>query len=120
VLAGRADLDQRAKTEYAAAGIREVAERLYTDLREAGLDVLLDDRRENPGVKFNDADLMGVPVRLDIGERSLRKNVVEFKLRHEAERVEIPVGEAVQHVVEAVEKLRAEIRSRVRPVDYVE
>ncbi len=94
------------------------AERLYRELTEAGLAVLLDDRGENAGVKFNDADLIGVPARLTVGDRSLKNGLVEFKLRREDERLEVPLAEVVQHVVQAVDRLRGELLARVGPVEY--
>ncbi|MCX6996033.1 MAG: proline--tRNA ligase [Kiritimatiellaeota bacterium] len=60
----------------------QTAQALTAALEQAGLDVLLDDRDERPGVKFKDADLLGLPIRVNIGEKSLAKGVVEIKLRH--------------------------------------
>jgi prolyl-tRNA synthetase len=56
---------------------------LYTTLSNLGYDVLLDDRSESPGIKFNDADLLGIPLRITISPRSLEKNCVEIKLRND-------------------------------------
>ena len=64
------------------AGELEAAEELYGQLKAAGLDVLLDDRDERAGVKFNDADLIGIPIRLTVGSRGLANGQVEMKLRH--------------------------------------
>ena len=61
--------------------VRDAAEHLYARLRDAGLDVLYDDREESPGVKFNDADLIGLPVRLVVSPRNLRDGVVELRHR---------------------------------------
>jgi prolyl-tRNA synthetase len=61
----------------------EAAERLAGGLAEAGLDVLIDDRAERPGVKFNDADLIGVPIRITIGDKALEQGGVELKLRRD-------------------------------------
>ncbi len=97
-----------------------VAEKLYAALQERGIEVLLDDRRENPGVKFNDADLIGIPVRLTVGDRGLKKGVVECKLRREDERSEVLVDAAVEHVVAAVRMLEGELAARVMPVEYQE
>ncbi len=97
-----------------------VAEKIYADLNARGLEVLLDDRRENPGVKFNDADLLGIPVRLTVGDRGLKNGVVEFKLRGESERSEVAVEAAVEHTVEAVRQLEAELAQRVVEVEYKE
>ena len=63
--------------------VSEVAENLYAELEAEGLEVLLDDREESPGVKFNDADLLGVPVRVTISPRTLEKASVEVKRRSE-------------------------------------
>lgn len=59
----------------------EIAQRLSDELSEAGVDVLVDDRKERPGVKFKDADLIGIPVRLTIGDKAIEQGGVEFKLR---------------------------------------
>ena len=96
------------------------AEQIYGQLREQVLDVLIDDRRENPGVKFNDADLIGIPVRLTVGDRGLKKGVVEFKLRRDSERSEVSVDQAVEHVINAVRQLERELSDRVVEVPYSE
>ncbi len=59
--------------------VAEAAEKLYADLQSAGIEVLFDDRQESPGVKFNDADLIGVPFRVTVSARTLEKDSVEFK-----------------------------------------
>jgi len=59
----------------------KAAEKIYKELTEAGIDVLMDDRDERPGVKFNDADLIGLPIRITIGDKSLKDNRVEVKAR---------------------------------------
>jgi prolyl-tRNA synthetase len=74
------------------------AESLYHDLRAAGVDVLLDDRNESPGVKFADADLIGVPLRLTISKKSLANSSVEVKWRAEKDRFLVPLGEIVAWV----------------------
>ena len=66
--------------------VRGVAEELYGKLREAGVDVLFDDRDERPGVKFKDADLIGIPVRLVVGAKSLADGKVELSQRRDRER----------------------------------
>ena len=60
---------------------REVTERIYKELSSKGLDVLVDDRNERPGVKFKDADLIGIPYRITIGKKDLANGNVEFKVR---------------------------------------
>jgi prolyl-tRNA synthetase len=74
--------------------VAEAADVLYRQLMEAGIEVLYDDRDERAGVKFNDADLIGLPLRLTVGARGLEKGVVELKVRHTGERREIPLDEA--------------------------
>ena len=63
------------------SAVMQTAERLYTELTAAGVEVMLDDRDDRPGVKFKDADLVGFPIRLGIGEKSLAKGEVELKPR---------------------------------------
>jgi len=83
-------------------------ERLYTALQSAGIDVLYDDRPASPGVKFNDADLIGVPVRLTVSPRTLGLDSVEVKLRTEASSYHIPLTGAVEDVCALVrERLAA-------------
>ncbi len=96
------------------------AEAIYADLTERGIDVLLDDRRENPGVKFNDADLIGIPVRLTVGDRGLKNGVVEFKLRRDSERGEVPLAEAADRAEAAVRALKDELTQRLGEVPYTE
>ena len=66
--------------------VRQRAEALYTDLRAQGYEVLYDDRQESPGVKFNEADLLGMPLRLTISQRTLETDSVEIKRRTEKEK----------------------------------
>lgn len=93
----------------ALRGGGEQADLLYRQLQMVGVDVLYDDRDESPGVKFNDADLIGAPIRLTIGKRSLASGGVEMKLRHEKERVVIPLEIIVDQVQMVAGRLRAEI-----------
>jgi len=80
----------------------EVGERLYDALRGAGIDVLLDDRDERPGVKFKDADLIGIPYRIVVGARGLEKKVVELKRRRDGSSRELPVDRAAETVAETI------------------
>ena len=99
---------------------QEAAEKLYADLQEKGVEVLLDDRNENPGVKFNDADLIGIPVRVNVGDRSLKKGVLELKVRREEERHDVPVEEVVDRVMAEIAKLQEELDAGVAEVEYKE
>ncbi len=65
---------------------RQIAENLYNDLLKGGVEVLFDDRDASPGVKFNDADLIGIPIRLTVSERALMSGGIEHKLRHQPEK----------------------------------
>jgi prolyl-tRNA synthetase len=85
---------------------RTVAEKIYGDLQKAGVDVLFDDRDERAGIKFKDADLIGIPFRVTIGEKSLAKNVVELKVRTAEKAEEIPIESISADVVRRVQALR--------------
>jgi prolyl-tRNA synthetase len=75
--------------------VAEVAEKLYADLQAAGIEVLFDDRSESAGVKFNDADLIGLPFRITVSPRTLEKDGVEFKKRSEKDAVVVPLAEII-------------------------
>ncbi|MDP3185649.1 MAG: proline--tRNA ligase [Anaerolineales bacterium] len=96
----------------------ETADRLYGDLQAAGIEVLYDDRDESPGVKFNDADLIGLPLRLTASERALSAGGVEMKLRQKPEKVILPLGDAIQRVKSEITCLAADINTHVVPVEY--
>ncbi len=84
------------------------AEKYYAELSSAGIEVLLDDRDERPGVKFKDSELIGIPIRLSIGEKSLAKGVVELKRRNGelvSLKPEDAVTEAIKWVQEELKKL---------------
>jgi len=87
------------------APIAEAAEAIYRALLDQGVDVLLDDRDERAGVKFNDADLLGIPVRVTIGSKALGKGQVEIKYRDQAASELIPLGEAAQRIRGMVQAL---------------
>ncbi|MQY72104.1 MAG: proline--tRNA ligase, partial [Dehalococcoidia bacterium] len=82
--------------------VSEVAEKLYHELEADGLEVLFDDREESPGVKFNDADLLGIPIRVTISPRTLEKNSVEVKWRSDRESELVPLDEIVARLKELV------------------
>jgi prolyl-tRNA synthetase len=73
--------------------VREAADKLYADLTRAGYEVLYDDRELSAGVKFNDADLIGIPWRVAVGGRGLKEGKVEVKRRSESERSDVPLAE---------------------------
>lgn len=82
-----------------------LAEQLHGELEAAGVEVLLDDRDERPGVKFKDADLLGIPVRITVGKKA-GENQVEFKLRSEKDMEELPSSEAVYRTIALVKEGR--------------
>jgi prolyl-tRNA synthetase len=75
--------------------IAGTATRLYAALRDAGIDALLDDRQESPGVKFADADLIGVPLRLTVSTKALAAGGIEVKRRDQPERQIVPLDEVI-------------------------
>jgi len=78
-----------------SARVRELSERLYTELTAAGVEVLYDDRDARPGVKFADAELLGIPHRLVVAERGLEAGKLEYRHRRESASTEFPVGDAL-------------------------
>ncbi len=82
--------------------VRDAAEAAYAALRARGVDVLLDDRDERPGVKFKDADLLGIPLRLTVGGKGLAGGNLELKKRGEKTPTLVPVADAVDLVTRAV------------------
>jgi prolyl-tRNA synthetase family II len=79
---------------------RGTAETIYESLRSAGIDAVIDDRDERPGVKFKDAELTGIPVRVSVGSRDLADGVVEVVRRATGEKERVPVDEVQKHVQE--------------------
>ena len=83
-------------------GVGEAAERLYAELVDRGVEVLYDDREESPGVKFADADLLGMPLRLTVSPRNMKEDSVELKRRDESDSTMVPLSEAASRVAEMV------------------
>ena len=82
------------------------ATRIYETLKTESVDVLLDDRSERPGVKFKDADLLGIPIRLTVGARGLKENKVELKARNVSEATLVDVNDAVAQTLTLIAKMR--------------
>ncbi len=99
-------------------GGETIAEQLYGGLVDAGIEVLFDDRDERAGVKFKDADLIGLPIRLTVGERSLQNGGVEFKRRDLADRAIIPPGDVLAVVAAELAELQAALDASVVDVAY--
>jgi len=89
--------------------VTKVAEDIYQQLLSNDVDVLLDDRSLRAGVKFKDADLIGIPVRVTVGKNSVAKGNVEVKLRADSESEEVTIEKAANKVVELVNSLKKEI-----------
>ncbi|MCK4802580.1 proline--tRNA ligase, partial [bacterium] len=89
---------------YEHEKIRTISNRLYEQLESAGYEVLMDDRDERAGVKFKDADLIGIPIRVTVGEKTLAKNIVEVKLRGEKEVREVEPDQVQKLIPELTKK----------------
>ncbi len=83
---------------YKDKAIQEAADTLYNELLEKGIEVLLDDRDERPGVKFKDADLIGIPLRVTIGAKGLQKGSVEVRRRSVGETTDVALAETVAQI----------------------
>jgi len=86
------------------------ANELYEGLKAVGVEVILDDRDQRPGVKFKDADLIGIPLRIVVGGRGLAENKLELKWRWEKEARSLPVTSAASAIAELVQAERGAIR----------
>ncbi len=82
--------------------VRAAAETLYTELQAAGFDVLLDDRKERPGVMFADMELIGIPHRLVIGEKGLDKGILEYKNRRNSEKQDVPADTIIEFLCKRI------------------
>ena len=89
--------------------MKETSDKLYDELTKAGIEVLLDDRNERPGVKFKDMDLIGIPVRIVVGEKNLPN--VEIKMRNQSEANLVPLEEATNNVVKMVQDELAKLNA---------
>ncbi len=85
--------------------VDKAAEKLYNDLNDSGIETMLDDRNERAGVKFNDAELIGIPLRITIGSRSLKDNKFELQIRRTGEESMIDRKEAVDQIEELLYKI---------------
>ena len=81
-----------------AERVREVADKLYSELNAAGVEVLYDDRDARPGVKFADAELLGIPHRLVVGERGVEAGKLEYRGRRDTESTEFPLNDALSFI----------------------
>jgi prolyl-tRNA synthetase len=86
--------------------VAAACDRLHAELEQAGIEVLYDDRDERPGVKFKDADLVGIPYRIAVGKKGIAEGAVELKARRAPEVTKVKLDEVVKAVVEKVERER--------------
>ena len=103
-----------------APEVAEAAETLYREAWSQGVEMLLDDRDATPGVKFNDADLIGLPLRLTLGARSLRQGGAELKARDSDDSRIVPLDKVVPTLRAEVDRLLAESRGRIAGVPYAD
>jgi len=89
--------------------VSRAAEQLYDQMRKDNIDVLLDDRALRAGVKFKDADLIGIPIRVTVGKRALAEGNVEIKLRREEQRQTVSLAGTVDKVKEQIQQLYSEL-----------
>jgi prolyl-tRNA synthetase len=94
--------------QYDHDEVRAACEKLYDELREAGIEVVIDDRDIGVGPKFKDADLVGIPVRVALGTRGLDGGGFELKLRHESDRSELPIEGATDEIKRIVVDLKSD------------
>lgn len=92
-------------TNYEDQRLKEIADRLHQELGEKGLEVLLDDRDERAGVKFNDADLIGFPLRVTVGEKGVSKGKVEARVRRTGEVTGVDLDAAASKIVEIYDRI---------------
>jgi prolyl-tRNA synthetase len=97
---------------------KDLAERLYGELTAAGIEVLYDDREASPGVKFNDADLIGLPLRLTVSRRALQANGVEFKRRNQSERHVVELENILTEVQNTISELHSQLAEQITQVDF--
>ena len=83
---------------YKDQKLRDAADKLFQELQQRGVDVLLDDRDERPGVKFKDADLIGIPLRVTLGAKGLEKGSIELRRRRDGKTDEIAVADAAKQI----------------------
>jgi prolyl-tRNA synthetase len=89
--------------------ILAAAEKLYNELKAFGVEVLLDDRDARGGVKFKDADLIGIPIRITIGAKSIAENSAEIKLRRDNGITKVPLEKTKEKIIKLIEELKSAI-----------
>jgi len=93
-------------TNMSDPALVNTAEKIYRELLDRGIEVIMDDRDERPGGKFKDADLIGVPIRITVGERGMKDGVVEIRLRESGATTRVKIQKAADRVSEIVRELK--------------
>lgn len=101
-----------------SGSVENIATKLYQDMGSERIEVLFDDRSDSPGVKFNDADLIGIPIRVTVSARNLQNNAVEMKRRDQKERHLVPLTEVLDVLKQEIKTLKAEVMAMVVEVPY--
>ena len=96
------------------------AERIYQEFLSAGIEILFDDRHESPGVKFNDADLIGIPIRLTVSERALKAGGIEVKRRDQKDKDIIPIDQISDYINTTISELESELDELVVTIPFEE
>ena len=96
----------------------EKANELYALLTEKGIEVILDDRNDSPGVKFNDADLIGIPIRVTVSKRAESEGTIEVKLRKEADKQVVNWDDAIDYILKQKSQLESEIEEQIVEVEF--
>ena len=81
---------------------KSLSEKIYSDLQSAGLEVLLDDRDEPAGVKFKDADLIGIPLKIVLGEKTLKEGKIELQIRSTGEKIKVEISKVIDEIVKLI------------------
>ena len=84
------------------SSVSDYANTLYENLQDNNIEVLFDDRLESPGAKLNDADIMGIPLRIVVSQRNIKQQLIEIKFRSEADASTIPIDQAIDQITDLV------------------
>jgi prolyl-tRNA synthetase len=87
---------------YKDKAIQDVCNALYAELQSRGIEVLMDDRDERPGVKFKDGDLIGIPLRVTVGAKGLEKGCIELRSRRDGKSDDVPLAVAAQNIQQII------------------
>lgn len=96
-------------TNVSDSDLKDTAESMYAALTKSGVEVLLDDRDERPGIKFKDADLVGIPFRLTVGEKAAKEGKVEIRTRKTGETVKVARGSAAEAAAKIVQEEKSKL-----------